>query len=91
MSAAVDIPIITGMHEARNHINVLSSRVLFFIGMSAGTASELALALKSGRPAILIRQHDEIARVFGTMAPEGLETAADAAAAIQTAQRLLAK
>jgi hypothetical protein len=46
MSSAIDIPIVTAMQEARNNINVLSSKVLFFVGMNAGTASELALAVK---------------------------------------------
>jgi uncharacterized protein (TIGR00725 family) len=90
MSAAVDIPIITGMQEARNNINVLSSRVLFFIGMNAGTASELALALKAGRPAILIGQRDDVARVFRSMVPGCLEAVADVASAMQAARRMLA-
>jgi uncharacterized protein (TIGR00725 family) len=89
MSAAVDIPIITGMHEARNNINVLSSRVLFFVGMSAGTASELALALKHRRPAILVRQREEIVRVFAAMSSIDLEIATDAAAAVESARRIL--
>src|SRR5262245_52647211 len=37
MSAGVDIPIVTGIGEARNLVNVLSSRVLFVCGMSSGT------------------------------------------------------
>ena len=90
MSAAVDIPIITGMQEARNNINVLSSRVLFFIGMNAGTASELALALKAGRPAILVHQPNDVVRGFGAMAFGGLEAVADAASAMQAARRMLA-
>jgi len=90
MSAAVDIPIITGMREARNNINVLSSRILFFIGMNAGTASELALALKAGRPAILIGRRDDVARVFMPMATGCFEMVDDAASAMQTARRLLA-
>lgn len=91
MSAAVDIPIITGMHEARNIINVLSSRVLFFVGMNAGTASELALALKSRWPAILLRQQDDVVRVFAQMCATSLETAADVAAAVEIARRILAE
>lgn len=90
MSAAIDIPIITGMNEARNIINVLSCRALFFVGMNAGTASELALTLKFGRPAILIRQHEDVVNVFGEMCSSRLEIAGDPSAAVATAKRILA-
>ena len=53
--ADVDIAIFTGMGEARNVINVLSSDVVVACGTSsAGTASEVALALKTQRPVILL-------------------------------------
>jgi uncharacterized protein (TIGR00725 family) len=90
MSAAVDIPIITGMNEARNNINVLSSRVLFFVGMSAGTASELALALKYKRAAILVCQREDVVHVFAAMSSSKLEIATDAASAVASAKRILA-
>ena len=90
MSGAVDIPVITGMHEARNSINVLSGRVLFFVGMSAGTASELALAVKSRRPAILMCQPEEVFRFFAAMSFTRLGTAADAVSAIELAKGMLA-
>src|SRR5262245_21619648 len=53
-SPDAEIRIVTGMGEARNLVNVLSSDVVCVCGMSAGTASEVALALKVGRPTILI-------------------------------------
>ena len=53
-SPAADIRIVTGLGEARNVINVLTSDVVCVCGMSAGTASEVALALKTARPTILI-------------------------------------
>ncbi len=89
MSAAVDIPIVTAMHEARNNINVLSSRILFFVGMSTGTASELALALKSERAAILVNPDARVLQFFSTLSAEGLETAPDPASAVQLAKRIL--
>ena len=88
VSDAVDLPILTGMREARNLINVLSSRVLFFVGMSAGTASELALAMKTGRPAILIRQPESVVRTFTEMGGH-IETADGAEAAMEIARALL--
>jgi len=90
VSSAVDIPVITGMNEARNAINVLSSRVLIFVGMNAGTASELALALKAGRPAILLCQRDDVASAFAAMGAVTLKTASDAAEAVKLARNLLA-
>lgn len=90
MSAAVDIPILTGIHEARNNINVLSCRVLFFVGMNAGTASELALAIKAGRPTILVDPDEEVVRFFRGFGSEVLKTAPDAATAVQRARDLLA-
>ena len=53
-SPQADIRIATGLGEARNVINVLSSDVVCMCGMNTGTASEVALALKTGRPTILI-------------------------------------
>lgn len=55
LSSGVEIPIVTGMGEARNLINVLTSRVVFVCGMSSGTASEVALALKVERDVVLIQ------------------------------------
>ena len=48
----VTIPIVTGMGNARNAINVLTSQCLIAIDGGPGTLSEIALALKSGTPVI---------------------------------------
>lgn len=90
MSGSVDIPIVTGMYSARNSINVLSSRILFFIGMSPGTASELALALKYRKPSILVAQQEETVRVFQSMSRHRLEAADSAASAVEAARKYLA-
>ena len=58
VSAAVEIPIITGMGQARNNINVLSSVVVFACGMGAGTAAEIALAIKAGKQVILLNVNE---------------------------------
>lgn len=62
---AVDIPIVTDMGSARNNINVLSSDVIIACGMGPGTASEIALAIKSGKKVILINDMEE-SKVFFT-------------------------
>jgi len=60
----VDVAIFTGMGNARNAINVLSSTVVFACGVGGpGTASEVALAIKSGRPVVLVTA-DRRAREF---------------------------
>ena len=53
-NAYVDIPVYTGMGEARNAINVKSCQAAIAIGGEYGTLSEIALALKSGCPLILL-------------------------------------
>jgi uncharacterized protein (TIGR00725 family) len=63
ISPYVDIPILTGLGEARNVLNIMSSRVVFVCGMSSGTASEIALALKVGRHIILVAP-DELSASF---------------------------
>jgi uncharacterized protein (TIGR00725 family) len=50
----VDIVIPTGMGDARNAINVLASHVVIALPGGAGTASEIALALKCDRPVVLL-------------------------------------
>ena len=53
-SAYLDIPIRTGMGDARNAINVLSSDVVIALPGGTGTLSEVALALKNGKPVVLL-------------------------------------
>jgi uncharacterized protein (TIGR00725 family) len=53
-SRFIDIPIVTGMGQARNCINVLTSDVVVACTGGAGTLSEIALAAKSGKPVILL-------------------------------------
>jgi uncharacterized protein (TIGR00725 family) len=48
----VDIPIVTGFGEARNVIVARTAEVLVAIAGEYGTLSEIALALKMGRPVI---------------------------------------
>jgi uncharacterized protein (TIGR00725 family) len=48
----VDIPIITGLNHARNIIVVRSSDALIAVGGEYGTLSEIAFALKLGKPVI---------------------------------------
>ena len=51
----VDVPIVTGMGEARNVLVVKSAQALIAIGGRDGTLSEIALALKVGLPVVGLR------------------------------------
>lgn len=66
-SPAAEIVIVTGLGEARNNVIVLSSAALVVCGMSAGTASEVALALRGGKPVILVRPRAEVVAFFGSL------------------------
>ena len=48
----VDIPIYTGMSDARNAINAKTPHVLIALNGGMGTLSEIALALRAGTPVI---------------------------------------
>ena len=62
-SKNAQLKIVTGLGSARNNINVLSSNVIVVLGMAAGTASEVALAIKADKKIILLNQ-DEITVMF---------------------------
>ena len=66
LSEFVDMPVFTGMGSARNVINILTSRVIVACGTGLGTTSEIALALKSGKPVILIQQTQEAIEFFSS-------------------------
>jgi uncharacterized protein (TIGR00725 family) len=54
----VDIPIVTGLGEARNSIVVRTGRAVIAIGGEYGTLSEIAFALKFGVPVIGLKTWD---------------------------------
>jgi len=53
-SKYISIPILTGMGNARNCINILSSHFIIACPGGAGTLSEIALAIKYKKPLILL-------------------------------------
>jgi uncharacterized protein (TIGR00725 family) len=72
VSAAVDIAVFTGVGEARNAINVLSSDVVVACGVEGpGTASEVALARRLARPTVLLAPSTEAAAFFRTIEAPG--------------------
>lgn len=69
-SKAIDIAIVTDMGSARNNINVLSSSVVVACGMGIGTASEIALALKSNMPVVLLNSGESGSKFFTELSPD---------------------
>jgi uncharacterized protein (TIGR00725 family) len=71
--AHVDIAIFTGMGEARNAVNVLTSDVVVACGIEGpGTVSEIALALKAEKPVILLGATPAARELFGGIRGGGL-------------------
>ena len=87
-STFIDIPVLTGMGNARNAINVLSSHVVVACPGGAGTLSEIALALKVRRPVILLNFN--AGNAFDAYAEKGLlYHAATPAEVIECIKKLL--
>lgn len=76
-SSHADWVICTGMGNARNAINVLSSDVVIACGMGSGTLSEVALALKSAKPVILLAQSEQVTKTIRDLDPQLVFEAAD--------------
>ena len=77
LSSAVDIPVVTGMGSARNSINVLTSDVVVACGMGAGTASEVALAIKAGKHLILLNFSEKGVDFFLSLDDKHISVASD--------------
>ncbi|HUU83125.1 MAG TPA: TIGR00725 family protein [Phycisphaerae bacterium] len=77
-SPDLDYAIVTGLGDARNLINVLSSDVVIACPGGAGTLSEVALAAKNAKPLILLNfdpgraldPYQDTAPVFSVTTPE---------------------
>ena len=88
-SPGVEVVIPTGLGEARNNLVVLASDALVCCGMSAGTASEAALALRAGKPLVLVAPAQETAAFLRSLRRGEPIAVADAEAAIVALKRLL--
>jgi hypothetical protein len=77
----VEIAVATGMGELRNGLVVRASDALVAVGGGHGTLSEVALALKLGRPVVGL----------GTWAVHGVDEVTTPAEALDRVARLLAQ
>ena len=88
ISPAVDVAVVTDTGHARNNIIVLTADIVIACGVDGpGTTSEVALALKNGKPVILVGANEETRRFFIRMRG-GLHFADNASEAIEIALRL---
>jgi len=88
-SPGVEVVIPTGLGEARNNLVVLASDALVCCGMSAGTASEAALALRVGKPLVLVAPADATAVFLRSLHRGEPIAVADAEAAIVALKRVI--
>ncbi|HMP98804.1 MAG TPA: TIGR00725 family protein [Cyclobacteriaceae bacterium] len=91
VSPHAKIRIITGMGSARNYINILSSHVIVVCGIGAGTASEIALALKSNKKVILLQPDKMTFDFFKKIGDYKINAAENVAEAIHMIQNYLAQ
>lgn len=89
VAETVDLAIFTDMGSARNNINVLSSNVVIACGMGAGTASEVALAIKANKPVILLSNNQESQRFFTSLSATRVFIAKTAVEAIAIIKDLI--
>jgi uncharacterized protein (TIGR00725 family) len=87
----VDVAIFTGMGEARNAINVLTSDAIIACGAEGpGTASEVSLALRADKPVILLGASASAREFFSSIRRGGLLwEAAEPEEAVQLLEREL--
>jgi hypothetical protein len=68
VSDQIDVAVFTDLGEARNAVNILSSDVVVACGVEGpGTASEVALALRAGRPTVLLAPSPAARAFFQTI------------------------
>ncbi len=91
VSAHVDLAVFTGMGDARDALNVLSSDVVVACGVEGpGTAAEVALALKARRPTVLLGAPASVLEFYRPLDGAGLlHDAATPEAAMELIRKLL--
>ncbi len=83
----VDIAIPTGMGEMRNALIARTADAMIAIGGEWGTLSEIALALKLGKPVVGLRTWDLTSALPHAAPSPGIQVASSAAEAVHAALR----
>lgn len=90
VSRHVDVPIITEMGSGRNNINVLTSHVVVVCGLSgSGTVSEVALAVKAGKPVVLVEATPADVAFFSKLDSRLVNAASSPEEAIELIMKLM--
>lgn len=90
VSRYVDVPIITEMGSGRNNINVLTSHVVVVCGLGgSGTVSEVALAVKAGKPVILVEAAPTDVTFFRKLGQRLVHAAASPEEAIELIMKVM--
>lgn len=70
VAEGLDIAIFTGLGHSRNAVNILSSDVVVAVGSGGpGTASEVAIAIKTKKPLVLLAPTPEAEAFFRKLDP----------------------
>jgi uncharacterized protein (TIGR00725 family) len=88
-SRALDVAIVSGVGEMRDQVVVLSSDAIAVCGMSPGTAAEVSLAIKGGKPLVLVRPETEVERFFGRLGSGAVRSAPGPAEAVEIIAQLV--
>jgi uncharacterized protein (TIGR00725 family) len=90
VSPAVDVAIVTDTGNARNNIIVLSADVVIACGVDgAGTASEVALALKNRKQVVLLGVNEAAREFFTGIGGDSVHIAETPGEAIEIARTMM--
>jgi uncharacterized protein (TIGR00725 family) len=88
-SEALTVALPTGLGEARNAVLVTAADAVIACGISPGTLSEIALALRAERPTVLVNPEPAVSAALLALAPGSVRIADSAEDAVEwVAQRL---
>jgi uncharacterized protein (TIGR00725 family) len=89
VSSAIDVAIVTDTGNARNNVIVLSADVVIACGVDgAGTASEVALALKNRKQVVLLGVNEAAREFFTGIGRDGIHIAETPEEAIAIARQV---
>jgi uncharacterized protein (TIGR00725 family) len=88
-SRALDVAIVTAFGEMRDQVVVLSSDAIVVCGMSAGTAAETSIAIKSRKPLVLLRPDAEVQAFFQRLGGNGVRVAMTPSEAMEVLGRIV--
>jgi uncharacterized protein (TIGR00725 family) len=81
----VTLPVVTGMGEARNAILMRTAQAVIAVGGEYGTLSEIAFALKFGRPVVGLHTWQASGPNQTALPIQSVDSAAEAVAAVLAA------